>query len=241
MYSNVRLSTWLGRRELGRERVRRPWQSRRCWACRVREGVSGSAVFQDALKECRRELAARGLTRVSSGGYRLDLVPVHARLERLRWVPDGQEPPFTWQLLFAGPHATWSRGGLNSTVYAFRQDEQRRPALDFYPISTPAEVEKFLGDFTRFTLTTIDRTTSPDALIRLLLDHEIAPFGGWGKGNRKNAARLAHDVLSIAKAYDLTEAYRPAVQTILLAELDESPRRRSEALRIATAAGIALT
>lgn len=209
--------------------------------CRGREEVSGLTVFQDALKECRRELAARGLTRVSSGGYRLELVPVHARLERLRWVPDGQEPPFTWQLLFAGPHATWSRGGLDPTVYAFRQDEQRRPALDYYPVSTPAEVEEFLGDFTRFTLTTIDRTTSPHALIQLLLDHEIAPFGGWGKGNRTNASRLAHDVLSIATAYGLTEAYLPAVQTILLAELDESPHRRSEALRIAATAGITLT
>lgn len=195
--------------------------------------------FLAAVRSCRAELRRRGLTLVSSGGYRLDSVPVQARLGRPRWIEG--DPPYNWQLWFLGPGATWvPREGMRGTVvYQFSQDEQRRPALDYYPVDTADGAQQFVEDFQRYTLQAID-AASPEALIALLLGRQLAPPGGWGKGRRTNATELAQAVLGIATAYGLRDRVVSEVTDIVSGELTESPQRRERAEQLAAQAGLSL-
>lgn len=196
--------------------------------------------FKDAVRSCRAELRARGFTLVTSGGYRLEGVPVQARLDRPRWVEG--DPPYNWQLWFLGPGATWvPRDGLRGTiVYEYAQDWQRKPALDFYPVRTTEGVQEFVEDFHLYTLRAIDGATSPESLIAMLLNRQLAPRFGWGKGHRKNETELARAVLNVATAYGFRKQFVEEVTAILRAELQESPQRRERAQQLAEQEGLLL-
>ncbi|WP_298462389.1 hypothetical protein [uncultured Cellulomonas sp.] len=152
------------------------------------------------------------------------------------------DPPYHWQLFFMSPDAVWvPRDGLTGeVVYAYRQDQQSKPALDYYPVDTAEGVDLFLEDFRRYTLHLLDGATSGDALIGMLLRRETAPPGGWGKGQRKNETGLARVVLSIATAYGVRDAYLEQAAAILRAELTESPQRRDRAQELAAREGLSL-
>lgn len=191
-----------------------------------------------AVKACRAELKARGFTLVSSGGYRLGPVPVHARLARPRWYEGA--PPHDWELHFGGPDAYWAPGGLDDAVFSYYQGHQQS-AGNYYSVDTAEGVQRFVDDFHRKTLATVETATSPEALIDLLLRREIAPLGGFGKGNRKNADSFASAILRVATAYGVRDAYVPAVSDLLRPELEESPQRRAAAAEVARREGLQLT
>ena len=196
-----------------------------------------AAEFKAAVRACRAELRARGFKLMTSGGYRLEPLAVQARLTTPRWYTG--DTPHDWGLYFGGPGSTWDRG-FEVEVFTYYQGHQY-PTGDYYAVDTAERVEQFLDDFRRKTLQTIDRATSPEALIDLLLRREIAPMAGFGKGSRKNQVAFAHSIFRIATAYGIREAYVGAVTDLLRPELEESPQRRSAAQEFAEREGLLLT
>lgn len=197
-----------------------------------------AAEFASAVRACRAELRAHGFTLGSSGGYRPGPVPIQARLGRARWQLG--DISHDWELHFGGPTATWVRGGLDDVVFSYYQADQQHGG-DFYAVDSAEGVERFLDDFHRRTLPTIECATSPEDLIGLLTRREIAPLGGFGKGNRTNQAAFAGAILRIAAAYGIREAYAGAVIDLLRPELGESPERRSAAIELAQREGLELS
>lgn len=174
-------------------------------------------------------LAARGFARIPSGGYRLGALPVHAFLDRQRWVTgDAELPEVDWCVFLGSPGAAWQGGRLLPSLCMLGSLSQQASRPGLYRVDTPAQRSELANEFVSVLVPVVDLASDPAELCRSLVSGSVAPFGGR-KHNRVGGVDAA---LTIARALGIGGLEEESIAA-LISEAAISPTRNERALSVA--------